>query len=66
MSTLAGDPRPQAPLEPAPESCCNGGCAPCVFDRYSEALERYREARQAWMERHPGSGSELLTGSTGK
>ena len=35
------------------EECCKGGCEPCVFDRYSDALERYREALAAWLERHP-------------
>ena len=48
------DPRPQPPREPRPEECCGGGCEPCVFDRYADALERYREALRAWSERHPG------------
>lgn len=47
------DPRPLPPREPALEECCGGGCEPCVFDRYSQALERYEEALQAWLLRHP-------------
>ena len=47
------DPRPVPPREPAPEECCQRGCDPCVFDRYYEALERYREAFEAWLGRHP-------------
>ena len=50
------DPRPLPPREPALEECCGGGCTPCVFDRYNEAFERYQEALQAWMQRHPGAG----------
>jgi len=49
------DPRPQPPREPLLEECCKGGCEPCVFDRYSDAVERYREALAAWLERHPGA-----------
>jgi hypothetical protein len=64
MGTLA-DPRPQAPQEPAPELCCNSGCELCVFDRYSVALERYREALQAWLERHPGASPDPPPGSAG-
>ena len=37
------------------EECCGGGCTPCVFDRYAEALERYQEALAAWLKRHPGA-----------
>ncbi len=48
------DPRPLPPREPELGECCEGGCEPCVFDRYGEALERYREALEAWLERHPG------------
>jgi hypothetical protein len=50
---LAADPRPLPPREPALEECCGGGCSPCVFDRYADALERYREALQSWLGRHP-------------
>jgi len=48
------DPRPTPPTEPALEECCKAGCEPCVFDRYYDALERYRAALDAWLERHPG------------
>ena len=49
----ADDPRPLPPREPALEECCGGGCAPCVFDRYGEALERYQAALESWLRRHP-------------
>lgn len=53
---MPDDPRPQPPQEPAPEECCNGGCERCVFDRYYEALERYRSALREWLSRHPEAG----------
>lgn len=49
------DPQPQPPEEPDPADCCGEGCVPCVYDRYDEALERYRERLNAWRERHPGA-----------
>jgi hypothetical protein len=49
----ADDPRPLPPREPALEECCKGGCEPCVFDRYYDALERYHDRLQAWLQRHP-------------
>jgi len=48
-----GDPKPTPPIEPTPEECCGGGCDPCVYDRYYDALRRYREALQLWALRHP-------------
>lgn len=47
------DPRPQPPVQPAPEDCCRSGCIPCVFDLYDEALDRYERALAAWLARHP-------------
>jgi hypothetical protein len=55
----ADDPRPMPPREPALEECCRGGCEPCVFDRYYDALERYRCALEAWLQRHPPAASGL-------
>ena len=49
----SNDPRPLPPREPALEECCGGGCEPCVFDRYYDALERYQDALQLWLQRHP-------------
>jgi fucose permease len=46
------DPRPVAPVPPLPEECCGSGCDPCVFDRYGDALDRYRSALKAWEARH--------------
>lgn len=34
-------PRPEPPIAPELEDCCQSGCDPCIFDRYHEALERY-------------------------
>jgi Oxidoreductase-like protein, N-terminal len=46
------DPKPMPPIEPSPEECCGGGCAPCVYDRYYDALTRYRENLRLWELRH--------------
>jgi hypothetical protein len=40
--------RPTPPPEPDPDACCGSGCAVCVWDRYQEALDRYREQLKAW------------------
>ena len=45
------------------EECCGGGCTPCVFDRYGEALERYQDALAAWLKRHPEASDETSVGS---
>ena len=54
MTGDPADPKPQPPREPLAEECCGGGCAPCVYDRYYDALERYRESLRVWQLRHPG------------
>ncbi|CAH2789169.1 MAG: ortholog of Bordetella pertussis (BX470248) BP1188A [uncultured Paraburkholderia sp.] len=51
--TVAEDPRPEPPVQPELEDCCNSGCSPCVFDLYGEALARYRVALAEWQARHP-------------
>ncbi|MFO1312960.1 MAG: oxidoreductase-like domain-containing protein [Burkholderiales bacterium] len=48
------DPRPLPPPEPHPDECCGKGCDPCVYDRYGEALSRYRKALKAWEARERG------------
>ncbi|MEO9078332.1 MAG: oxidoreductase-like domain-containing protein [Rhodanobacter sp.] len=55
MSTASNliDPEPTRPLEPDAADCCGEGCIRCVYDRYDEALERYRLALEAWRTRHP-------------
>lgn len=58
LSVGTEDPRPLPPREPALEECCKGGCEPCVFDRYYDALERYRDALQEWLRRHPEAVSD--------
>ena len=45
------DPEPALPREPELGECCGSGCAPCVFDLYQEALERYRALHAAWTRR---------------
>ena len=52
------DPKPQPPRELDPDECCNRGCYPCVYDRYYDALEKYREALRLWESRHPPQGME--------
>ena len=47
------DPMPLPPAAPGLDDCCRGGCMPCVFDLYDDALERYRAALAAWRARHP-------------
>jgi hypothetical protein len=53
MNGDPADPEPQPPREPLPDDCCGGGCAPCVYDRYYDALEHYREAHRLWRLRNP-------------
>lgn len=60
---MVDDSRPQPPREPALEECCKSGCEPCVFDRYSDALERYQEALREWLKRHPEAGVATPPGS---
>ncbi|TAJ50789.1 MAG: hypothetical protein EPN60_18890 [Nevskiaceae bacterium] len=36
-------PLPPRPLAPSEDDCCHQGCAPCVFDLYERALERWEE-----------------------
>ncbi|UNK58687.1 oxidoreductase-like domain-containing protein [Pseudoxanthomonas daejeonensis] len=55
---LADDPRPQPPEKPLPQECCESGCPICVYDLYAEALEQYREALAAWLQRHPSADGE--------
>lgn len=45
--------RPEPPREPALEQCCGTGCNRCVFDIYSEALDRYLTALADWERRQP-------------
>ena len=59
MSADAHDPEPQPPREPLAEDCCGGGCAPCVYDRYYAALERYREAHRLWRQRNPAHDADF-------
>ena len=51
FNKIDDDPVPQPPVRPDLEDCCRSGCTPCVFDRYEEAMERYRIELKAWRER---------------
>ncbi len=46
------DPPPVPPVRPRNDECCGGGCNPCIFDAYDEALQRYEAALAAWRVRH--------------
>jgi fucose permease len=48
MTPAEADPRPTPPVAPEPDECCGSGCDPCVYDVYSDALDRYRDALRAW------------------
>lgn len=48
---MTNDLKPIPPEEPALEDCCQSGCDPCIFDRYTEELEKYRQALRQWEER---------------
>jgi hypothetical protein len=52
------DPRPVKPIAPDALDCCGGGCVPCIYDLYEQALERYEAALAAWLERHPEARGE--------
>ncbi len=38
---------PPRPNPPEPDECCGGGCIPCVYDLYEEALERWEQKVEA-------------------
>lgn len=50
--------RPSPPRKPEPEECCGSGCVVCVFDRYEQDLERYREALRAWEAAYPEANTD--------
>lgn len=50
------DPPPRPPVAPDPADCCGEGCANCVYDIHEAALQRYREALEAWRMRQQGVG----------
>ena len=35
------------PQPPAPDECCESGCAPCVWDIYRTELQKWEQAQQA-------------------
>ncbi|MES3022446.1 MAG: oxidoreductase-like domain-containing protein [Pseudomonadota bacterium] len=45
-------PAPIAPVQPGLEDCCRGGCTPCVFELYDEAMDRYHLQLAKWTARH--------------
>lgn len=34
---------PLPPEKPSANECCGGGCAPCIYDYYYEAMEKWQE-----------------------
>jgi Oxidoreductase-like protein, N-terminal len=38
---------PKPPTPPDPQSCCQRGCTPCIFDYYDAALIRWEERIRA-------------------
>ncbi|TFW07760.1 oxidoreductase [Oxalobacteraceae bacterium OM1] len=59
------DPKPEPPRQPELEECCGSGCSPCVFDRYEEAMERYRDALRAWEARQASPARRRAKTSSG-
>jgi hypothetical protein len=51
ITPQAHDPKPEAPVEPPLEACCNSGCYPCILDLYTEELQQYRIDLAAWQAR---------------
>lgn len=37
----------ERPVPPADNECCEGGCSPCVWDRYYEAMRIWQEQQSA-------------------
>ena len=45
---MVPDPQlPRPPELPDPQSCCQRGCTPCIFDYYDTALERWEDRIRA-------------------
>jgi hypothetical protein len=50
---------PEPPIRPSADECCGGGCSPCVFDAYREAMAQHEALVgriQAEFERLKGTG----------
>ncbi|MFM0295754.1 MULTISPECIES: oxidoreductase-like domain-containing protein [Paraburkholderia] len=60
-ATPEDDPQPVPPVPPDLDDCCHSGCNPCVFDRYDEALERYRAALAEWQARQQVRQAQHVT-----
>ncbi|WP_418315722.1 oxidoreductase-like domain-containing protein [Piscinibacter sakaiensis] len=52
------DPRPQPPPPLDDDACCGQGCEPCILEQHAEAVDRYREALAAWLQRHPQAAAD--------
>ncbi|WP_372834159.1 oxidoreductase-like domain-containing protein [Pontibacterium sp.] len=37
----------ERPVPPGDNECCEGGCSPCVWDHYHEAMRVWQEQQKA-------------------
>ena len=54
-------PLPRPPEKPDPQTCCQRGCYPCIFDYYDTALERW-EVRIRALGHDPAEVRRRLSG----
>ncbi|MDX1653689.1 MAG: oxidoreductase-like domain-containing protein [Candidatus Competibacteraceae bacterium] len=54
---------PPPPRRPDPDECCGGGCNPCIFDCYEEALENWQRQVEALSRRRSKPDQEKPTDS---
>lgn len=47
MDHQPDDRLPPKPEPPEPGDCCGSGCMPCVYDRYEDELEAWRQRVEA-------------------
>ena len=42
MTTITEPTIPAPPEKPSANECCGGGCVPCIYDYYYEAMEKWQ------------------------